>query len=40
VMHFSNSLEDTDAKGAAFCPTCGARLPAEASEPFGKLRTL
>ena len=40
VQHFSNSLEDTDAKGAAFCPACEARLPAEASEPFSKLRIL
>ncbi|MEK6851463.1 MAG: peptidase zinc-dependent [Candidatus Thermoplasmatota archaeon] len=40
VQHFSNSLEDTDAKGAAFCPACEAHLPAEASEPFAKLRIL
>ena len=26
VMHFSNSLHDTDVKGAAFCPRCQARL--------------
>jgi archaemetzincin len=26
VMHFSNSLPDTDRKSASFCPTCGGRL--------------
>ena len=26
VMHFSNSLLDTDAKGAAFCSRCRRRL--------------
>lgn len=26
VMHFSNSLHDTDVKGADFCPRCRARL--------------
>jgi archaemetzincin len=25
VMHFSNSLHDTDVKGAGFCPRCSAR---------------
>ena len=28
VMHFSNSLLDTDAKGAAFCSRCQRRLEA------------
>lgn len=27
VMHFSNSLIDTDRKGAAFCDNCKRRLP-------------
>jgi archaemetzincin len=27
VMHFSNMLSDTDAKGAAFCPRCARRMP-------------
>jgi archaemetzincin len=26
VMHFSNSLHDTDAKGKDFCPGCQARI--------------
>ena len=26
VMHFSNSLPDTDARGAAFCSRCARRL--------------
>lgn len=26
VMHFSNSLADTDRKGRDFCPSCRARL--------------
>ena len=26
VMHFSNSLPDTDAKGQNFCPACKVRL--------------
>ena len=26
VMHFSNSLHDTDAKGKDFCPRCQARI--------------
>ena len=26
VMHFSNSLPDTDFKGKAFCPVCQAAL--------------
>ena len=26
VMHFSNSLADTDIKGASFCPKCQRRL--------------
>jgi len=26
VMHFSNSLSDTDMKGSSFCPHCQARL--------------
>jgi archaemetzincin len=26
VMHFSNSLHDTDMKGAEFCPRCQAQL--------------
>jgi archaemetzincin len=26
VMHFSNSLRDTDAKGKDFCPRCQARI--------------
>ncbi|MEA3459148.1 MAG: archaemetzincin family Zn-dependent metalloprotease [Chloroflexota bacterium] len=26
VMHFSNSLADTDAKGVSFCPRCRRRL--------------
>jgi archaemetzincin len=26
VMHFSNSLADTDSKGAAFCARCQSRL--------------
>jgi archaemetzincin len=26
VMHFSNSLADTDRKGADFCPECLAKL--------------
>lgn len=26
VMHFSNSVYDTDVKGAEFCPRCRARL--------------
>jgi hypothetical protein len=26
VMHFSNSLHDTDLKGWQFCPACQARL--------------
>jgi archaemetzincin len=26
VMHFSNSLRDTDRKGAAFCPACRAAV--------------
>ena len=26
VMHFSNSLHDTDLKGWNFCPTCKVRL--------------
>lgn len=26
VMHFSNTLRDTDVKGAAFCPRCRQRL--------------
>lgn len=29
VMHFSNSLPDTDRKGAAFCPACKAALAKE-----------
>ena len=27
VMHFSNSLRDTDRKGYQFCPTCHGKLP-------------
>ncbi len=27
VMHFSNTLEDTDLKGPGFCSNCGSRLP-------------
>jgi archaemetzincin len=27
VMHFSNSLADTDIKGDAYCDRCAARLP-------------
>lgn len=27
VMHFSNTLRDTDVKGASFCPRCRQRLP-------------
>ena len=27
VMHFSNSLHDTDVKGTEFCSRCRARLP-------------
>jgi archaemetzincin len=26
VMHFSNSLHDTDVKGAGFCPRCRAQM--------------
>jgi archaemetzincin len=26
VMHFSNSLQDTDIKDASFCPACQPRL--------------
>jgi archaemetzincin len=26
VMHFSNSLRDTDVKGGSFCPNCQAKL--------------
>jgi archaemetzincin len=26
VMHFSNTLADTDRKGPGFCPDCDARL--------------
>lgn len=26
VMHFSNSIQDTDIKGANFCPICHSRL--------------
>ena len=29
VMHFSNSLADTDRKGSRFCDDCHSRLPAE-----------
>lgn len=32
VMHFSNSLRDTDLKGWRFCPKCQARLGREARE--------
>lgn len=39
VMHFSNRLEDTDAKGVAFCAACEDRLPKEAAERFARLRT-
>ena len=39
VMHFSNSLEDTDAKGVAFCPKCEAHLPAEVARDLAGLRT-
>lgn len=28
VMHFSNSLQDTDYKGKRFCSQCAAKLPA------------
>jgi archaemetzincin len=28
VMHFSNSLADTDRKGKVFCPSCECKLPA------------
>jgi len=28
VMHFSNSLADTDRKGKQFCPSCKRKLPA------------
>ena len=38
VMHFSNSLEDTDAKGVALCGACEAHLPEEAREPFSNRR--
>jgi len=31
VMHFSNSLIDTDYKQAAFCPPCQTRLPSPLS---------
>ena len=34
VMHFSNSLLDTDTKGAAFCSRCTRRLGA-AERPAG-----
>ncbi len=29
VMHFSNSLADTDSKGSRFCDDCHSQLPAE-----------
>jgi archaemetzincin len=32
VMHFSNSLTDTDNKGGGFCTRCRARLPSRFAE--------
>ena len=32
VMHFSNSLHDTDVKGTEFCPRCRIRLKEQTSE--------
>jgi archaemetzincin len=34
VMHFSNSLVDTDYKRESYCPLCGADLPFPANRPF------
>ena len=34
VMHFSNSLADTDGKGSTLCESCEARVPEEARKAF------
>ena len=33
VMHFSNTLQDTDMKSAEYCPTCLARLTPRRGKP-------
>ena len=33
VMHFSNSIEETDAKSARFCETCARSLPEGIASP-------